>query len=257
MTSREIDDLFAKTLSGDYDDDAPWSAVHALRIVGTREVFDKAAAWCESERPLLRARGADVLAQLGNSGVEHPRNAFPEESYSAVVAMIQKEPDSQPLAAGIHALGHLNNSAGVSLIAAFRSHPSPEVRSSVAFALWCFANEPLSVAALLTLTEDTESDVRDWATFGLAQCDADSLEIRDALVRRLTDSDEDTREEAMSGLAKRKDHRVLPVLLSALEQPHVSYRVIEAADLILDMESEGKRWIKAQYASAVRQRYSV
>ena len=56
--------------------------------------------------------------------------------------------------------------------------------------------------ALLRLTEDTDDDVRDWATFGLdVQGGADSAEIRDALFRKLTDRNADVREEAMAGLA--------------------------------------------------------
>ena len=58
-------------------------------------------------------------------------------------------------------------------------------------------------------------------TFGLGVLgNTDSDEIREALVRRLTDSDEDVREEAMVGLGKRKDQRVLSTLLIALERPN-------------------------------------
>jgi HEAT repeat protein len=54
------------------------------------------------------------------------------------------------------------------------------------------------------------------------------------------DSNEDVREEAMVGLAKRKDRRVLAVLLPALEQPTVTDRVIEAACMMLDMQDGAK-----------------
>jgi hypothetical protein len=62
MTSAEIDGLFEETLVGDYDDELPWKAVSALRRIGTREVFDRAATWCKSGNPMERARGASVLA---------------------------------------------------------------------------------------------------------------------------------------------------------------------------------------------------
>lgn len=75
MTSPSIDELFASTLEGDYDDDAPWEAIRALRKLGTRDVFEIAAAWCKSDDPLKRARGIDVLSQLGKTA-DHPVNCF-------------------------------------------------------------------------------------------------------------------------------------------------------------------------------------
>src|SRR5438045_464296 len=83
MTLAEIDELFVQTLTGEYDDDVPWEAVGKLRNLGTRQVFERAAEWCTSGDPSKRARGADVLAQIGRTA-EHPHNNFPEESYSVV-----------------------------------------------------------------------------------------------------------------------------------------------------------------------------
>jgi trehalose-6-phosphatase len=80
MPTPDIDELFARTLSDDYEDEAAWEAVHTLRRIGTRKVFEKAAEWCESNNPLSRARGAAVLAQLGRT-MEHSENSFPEEAY--------------------------------------------------------------------------------------------------------------------------------------------------------------------------------
>jgi hypothetical protein len=66
----EVQQLFAETLRGDYENDAPWEAVCKLRRLGTREVFDVATVWCSSKDPLMRSRGIDVLAQLGKT-MEH------------------------------------------------------------------------------------------------------------------------------------------------------------------------------------------
>ena len=52
----------------------------------------------------------------------------------------------------------------------------------MAFALGCFPNDPLSAETLLRLTQDTDEDVRDWATFGLGVLgNTDSDEIREVL----------------------------------------------------------------------------
>ena len=257
MTAGDVEELFAKTLQGDYEDDAPWEAISALRRIGTRRVFDQAVTWVQSDDPLRRARGIDVLAQLGKTA-EHPSNSFPEESYAVVTKVLQREGELRPLNSAIAALGHLDDVHAVSLIAAFQSHPSSEIRFSVACALGSFPNDTISVGTLMTLLEDSDADVRDWATFGLGVLgDHDSPELRDALCRKLRDPDQDVREEAMAGLAKRLDTRVLPSLIDALGQPELSGRVIEAAYTLLGMDEDNQEWSSVDYASALRQRFHL
>jgi len=255
MAGTDIDDLFARTLEGDYEDEAPWDAVYALRRIGTQEVFDKAAKWAESAEPLVRARGVDVLAQLGKT-VEHPTNSFPEESYDVVARALQQETDLQPLNSAIAALGHLDDPRAIPLIAAYRSHPDSEIRFTVACALGSYPNDALSVGSLLFLMEDSDHKVRDWVTFGLGVLgDADSDEIRDSLDRKLSDSNVDVREEALIGLAKRHDTRSLATLIDALEQPTMTDRIIEAAYTLLGMDDDRKDWSGQDYANALRERF--
>ena len=127
---------------------------------------------------------------------------FAHEAYVVVTEVLQKERDFLPLSSAISALGHLGDPCAIPLITPFTTHPDARLRFGATFALGCFPDEPASVLALLRLTEDTDDDVRDWATFGLGvQGGADSAEIRDALFRKLTDRNADVREEAMAGLA--------------------------------------------------------
>jgi hypothetical protein len=39
MSPEQIDEFFGQTLTGDYDDESPWAAVHALRREGSRWVI--------------------------------------------------------------------------------------------------------------------------------------------------------------------------------------------------------------------------
>lgn len=255
MTSGPINELFAKTLVGDYEDDAPWQAVHELRRIGSREVFDHAAEWCRSAEPTVRARGVDVLAQIGKTA-DHPSNSFPDESFSLVASVLRDEQEIQPLDSAIAALGHLDNPAGIPLIIQYQSHRDSNVRFSVACALGSFPNDPRSAECLLLLMKDADEEVRDWATFGLGvQGDLDSVEIRDALFDRLSDSNEDVREEAMAGLGKRRDRRVLRSLTAALAETAVSRPVIEAACGMLDMQADREDWSTKDYNSALRERF--
>ena len=252
MKDSTADELFAQTIGGEYDDEAAWEAVRALRRIGSREILDRATEWCRSKNALQRARGADVLAQLGKTA-EHPSNRFPHESYRAISEMLLRETDAEALAAAITALGHLDNEAAIGLVSAHSNHPHADVRYAVAFSLGSFPNEPDSIRTLLKLMEDPDADVRDWATFAVGDLGhASSPEIVDALFRRIDDPDNDVREEAMVGLAKRQDRRMLPALITALESTSVSERVIEAAVEMLALETPPKAWDAQQYAAALK-----
>jgi HEAT repeat protein len=257
MCREQMDEIFAQTLTGDYDDESPWEAIRTLRGIASREVFDCAVEWCTSDNPLKRARGADVLAQLGRT-FEHPSNSFPEECFSAVSALVQREKEPVPLNSASSALGHIGNPQAIPLVVEHRFHPNADVRFGVAFALGNFANDSRAADALVTLMQDADDDVRDWATFGLGvQGDRDSEEIRDALFQRLTDPHRDVREEALAGLAKRKDQRALPTLISALSQPEISDCVLEAAESFLGETKQGIKSSSSDYIAALKTRFSM
>jgi HEAT repeat protein len=257
MGLEQIDEIFAQTLTGDYDDELPWEAVRTLHGIGSRAVFDRASEWCSSENSLKRARGADVLAQLGRT-TDHPRNNFPEECFSVVSTLVQWEKEPLPLLSLIHALGHIGNPLAVPLVIEHRLHPSADVRFSVACALGNFANDSRAADALLALMQDTDEDVRDWATFGLGvQGELDSDEIRDALLQRMTDPNRNVREESLAGLGKRKDRRALPAIVAELNQPEISDCVIEAAESFLGKGEDRHNWRPGDYIATLKKQFSL
>jgi HEAT repeat protein len=257
MTADAIDQVFAKTLIGDYDDDAPWAAVHELQSVGTREVLDKAVAWCRSADPLKRARAADVIGQLGRTS-EDPANAFSEDSFVVIASLIKAEKEPLPLGSAIQALGHIANPRGVEILSRFRNHSDAGVRFAVACALGIFPDHPLALEALVELTRDEDEEVRDWATFGIgALGKSDSPAIRSALIERLDDSYEDARNEAIVGLARLKDERVLPALLTALDQPAVPEIVIEAGLEMLGLSGSAAEWTPTNCAAELRKKFEL
>ena len=236
MPNQDLDALFLRTLARDYESDDAWAAVRDLQKLGTREVFDRAAEWCGLKQPLKRARGADVLAQLGKTA-SHPKTLFVDESYRVLTELLGKESDTLVLNSAIHALGHLDQPAAIVQIVRFASSSEPDIRFAAAFALGCYPNDEQSVSTLLALMKDSDSDVRDWATFGLGVLgDRDSSEIREALLQNLMDADEDVREEAMVGLAKRKDLRALTAVRNTLQETYESPRAMEAACYLLELE---------------------
>lgn len=255
MTTEQLHELFQQTLQGDYEDEAPWDAVSKIRSNGSREVFSIAAEWLKDDNGLKRARAAAILAQLrlpSQVPTDKPEWLFRDEAYPLIVEMLSKENDPMALDSGIAALGHLYNPAAIPIIASYSAHSDENVRFSVACALGHFPNNPEAVSNLLILTHDDDSDVRDWAVFGLGvQGDADSPEIRDALVERIADGDEDVREEALVGLSKRRDLRALPVLRSLLDAPELKVRVAEAASAMLGLPSDPEDWEADDYKRAL------
>jgi len=254
MTSGAIDELFAQTLVGEYDDDAPWKAVHELQTIGTLEVFDKAVEWCGSTDAIKRARGADVIAQLG---ADLPGRAFPEDSFIVIASLMKGEADMRALSSEIHALGHIGNPRAVRMLAPFRSHPNAEIRFALACTLGSFADDPMAIDALVQLTRDEDEDVREWATFGIgALCKVDSPAIREALLARLDDSFEDARQEAIVGLARLKDERVLPALLTGLDEPEPLDVIVEATLDMLGVSEFREEWTGAKCASELRRKFT-
>jgi HEAT repeat protein len=250
MTAAEVEALFARTLVGDYESEAAWDAVRALRTNGSREIFEHGAAWCTSDDPRKRARGACVLCQLRHGTV--PEILFRDESFALLTAMLENEQDPVVLNSIIHGLGHLNNALAIPFILRYLDSPLDSIRFAATFALGCYPNDEPSIKGLLKLSSDPDSEIRDWAVFGFGvQGDADSPEIRDALLRCLNDTNEDVREEAAVGLGKRQDQRVIPALFRMLEDPVLKKRAAEAAAALLGMDQDPPEWTAADYRAAV------
>ncbi len=171
--------------------------------------------------------------------------------------MLERETEIRPLASAIFALSHLDDPSAVPLILKHATHPNADIRFAVAFALGPYANDPRAIQVLLKLTANQDEDVRDWATFGLGVLgNADTVEIRKALVARLSDPNEDAREEAIVALTKRHDPRALPCLIQMLKQPEPSTRVFEAASLMLGMGQDEPELKAAEYITALENRFS-
>ena len=131
--------------------------------------------------------------------------------------MLDSEKDTGVLRSIFTAFGHLHEPAVIGVAPRFVNHPDRNVRFDVVMALTGHDSE-VAVGLMIRLTSDDDSDVRDWATFGLGtQLELDTPEIRDALAARLDDTDEDTRGEAMIGLACRNDQRAIPAILKDLK----------------------------------------
>ena len=209
---------------------AAWDAVGALHWRGTREVLNAARNLCRSDDPFRRARGADILGQLGI-----PDRTFPNECFASLSDLLA-ESDDRVLFSVILALQHLDRIRAAPLVLPFMHHVNDNIRYAVAVALGSIESED-AIEALLALMMDRDGEVRNWATFGLGQqSDADSPTIRTALANRLDDRDEDVRYEAICGLGRRGDDRAIPFLKTLLHDDPDDIFAREAAAKLVGLE---------------------
>ncbi len=172
---RSAGELFAATLEGDYEDDAPWQAVVALQRRGTIEVFELAAEYTRSENAKARARGLDVLAQL-SAGKDESERPYLNRCVSVAIESLK---DSDPLVvhSAAWALAHLSTEEAATALLPLKHHSDPGVRWAVAYGIASHKG-PAPVTTLIELMADSDEDVRDWATFGLGSIStADSPEF--------------------------------------------------------------------------------
>jgi HEAT repeat protein len=231
-STRELVNVVLTSNDEDDADSAYWEAMSVLRRRGTVEVFDTAKALCLSLCPYEQRVGCEILAQLGG-----PEQPFASASFPLVASVIQRTDNLDTLGCALCALGWLGDLRGVDIVLPFVEHPHAWIRYWVTQTLVALDDDPRCITGLIRLTTDASAVVRDWATFGLgSQIDVDTPEIRAALFARVADEDEITRGEALVGLARRKDARVLEPLIRELEHyPDAEYcHSVEAAETLAD-----------------------
>ena len=211
LPDRTIEELLALARA-EWTSDAEWAPhLSALAYRGDEQVLFRAREMAEDEDPRERGIAAFLLGQLGT-----PVRTFPVESAAALEAMAAREQDPGVLEAIAHGFGHLGDPYGLETLLGLSNHGDARVREAAAIALAGRGAAP-AVDALIRLSRDEQSDVRDWATFALGMlASEDSQDLREALVARLDDPDPETRLEAVHGLAIRGDRRAVEPALELL-----------------------------------------
>ena len=216
------------------DSDPEWEErsriVATLQMRGDEETFEMAKNWCASPNATERELAADLLTQFGAGAQKNDGNVrFP--SAHLTVPLLEKlidDPDARVIASAVHGLGWNSASDAVLARPSLAKHSSHRVRFAVACSL-DGAESKAAIDILLALAQDDDDDVRDRANWVLQGSRIDTPEIREVLFGNLSDRQTDTRCEAMVGLARRKDARVIPYIQEELAADSVFYIAIEAA----------------------------
>jgi len=192
-----------------------WENIRELRKRPNKEVYNKAFKLANSKIEKEKIIGIYVLAQLGFN----PRFQQ-EKTVDLYFNLLENEKSSKVISVILSSISHNNenlNEKQISKLIEFKTHKFINVRFQLTLALSCLENEN-AIKTLIELSNDRDSDTRNWATFGIGtQVENDTEEIRIALWNRVTDKDKITRLEAISGLAKRKDRKIKNILKTELE----------------------------------------
>jgi hypothetical protein len=206
-----------------------WNLVCNLHSRSDARLFGICAAWAGDTDPSLRRTAADVLAQLDYDHDKPHRDAS-----EPILDHMLGDTHLPVVASALVALGWLKR-GDVERIVAWAHNDDRRIRRAVVKAL-SGRDEPTAVAMMIVLSRDTDTDVRTWASWGLAiDSHVDTPPVRDALFARMEDTDAQTRLEAIYGLAVRGDRRAVPHVARELRaSADVASMIIEAAGHVPD-----------------------
>lgn len=211
-----------------------WDNIRELRSRANSNIFDACVKLIKSSRPKERIIGIDILAQLGLT----PRPFF-KESRKLFFDILKKENDTKALLSVLYAIGHNNEKLKaneIALLVSFKDNADEGVREGLVSALLSVDNK-LAIEALIHLTNDKVSHIRNWATFGIGtQIERDNKSIREALWSRVDDNNQDTKLEAIVGLAKRKDLRIKEIIKRELLNGEYGTLLFEAIEELKDKD---------------------
>lgn len=226
-----------KSLTGialqNWGSEQSYDAIAQMHGRGSSETLALVQKLSKSKNWRKRALGLTVAAQLREAkawAISEVVEYAVVECQSMLLAGLE-DAHADVLCAAISGLGHRPLASALPKLLQFLAHEDSELRYSLAFTLGHYSDNS-SVDALMLLAKDTDSDVRDWATFSLgSMLEVDNLEMREVLWSNLNDVDENVRGEALVGLASRRDQRIISVLQKCLTTDCRVYE-LEAAEMM-------------------------
>ncbi len=227
------DDKLISRLIHNTTDKTRWENIRILRMRPTEELFQICAELTKSDVPKIRKIGIDILAQLGT-----PPRPFLKETLKLYFELLQVETNPDVLMSLLYSLGHNNtnfNNIQIEKICSFIANENVMIKESLVIALLGI-NNTIAIETLIKFSKDKSSWVRNWAIFGIgSQVTRNNKNIREALWDRINDKHQETKLEAIVGLAIRKDNRVTEVIRNELingEYATLLYEaVLETKDL--------------------------
>lgn len=201
-----------------------WENIHELRMRPSDLLFNRCLQLISSQNEKEKRVGIDILAQLGSG-----HRPYLKETLALYFNLLENEQDELILNQVLFGIGHNNENLTakqIEKICAIYQIGSSLVYEGLIFALG-FIDTPKTIDILIQLSEGRKGSHRDWATFFLAESKKNNKKIRQALWNRVGDRHYNTRLEAIMGLAKRKDQRVIEIIKQEIENPDYGIGIFE------------------------------
>ncbi len=202
--------LFSRLINNK-SDRTYWDNIRELRSRCNEYVFKKSYELAQSNLTKEKIIGIDILAQLGSG-----KRPFQKETLKLYFELLKSEENSEVLMSILYGIGHNNyktlTKSQIEVLAVFKNHKDKFIRQGLVSALSGVDN-PIAIDTQIFLMNDKIASIRDWATFSIGtQIYRNNKKIRNALWERVDDNHQDTKLEAIVGLAKRKDNRVKKII---------------------------------------------
>ncbi|BDD05557.1 hypothetical protein [Aureibacter tunicatorum] len=211
-----------------------WKNIQELRSRATEDIYKQAYILAKSDTEKHQKIGIDILAQLGYS----PR-LRQQETIDLYFELLNSIKSLEVLFSLLFGISHNNdnlNDSQVSQLVRFKNHKDKNIRYSLTHALNGI-NNGKSIQALIELTEDKYAPIRNWATFGLGTLCYDTNEqIIEALQKRTKDKHQETKLEALVGLAERNVTSIKGEIIKELKGGEFGTLLFEAITLLNDKD---------------------
>ena len=211
-----------------------WDNIRELHSRPNQNVFEKAFWFANSKSDKEKIIGIDVLAQLGIDC-----RPYLKETIGLYFELLKREKVPKVLASILYAIGHNNEGLKeeqILQLIEFKNHKNVIVREGLVIALLTIENKKV-IGTLIELMDDEIESIRNWSTFGIgSQLEENNPEIINALWKRVTDINEETKLEAIVGLANRGDLRIKEVIIQELEKGKYGTLLFDAIEKLNDKE---------------------
>ena len=216
-------------------DKSRWETIRILRSRPSQDLFEKCVELINSNDQNKKIVGIKILTQLGI-----PPRPFLKETINIFFNLLKSEKNVDVLFSIFFGISHNNsdlNKEQIDLICSFENTENILIKKSLVAALG-FIEDEKTIDVLIKFSKDKANHIRNWATFYIGQSDFDNENIREALWNRVNDKHQETRMEAITGLAKRKDDRIIEVIKQEIIKDDFGSLLFEAIS-----ETENKDFI--------------
>lgn len=212
---------------------AYWEYISILRSRSSEEVFIKCTELINSDSANHKKIGIDVLAQLGL-----PPRKFLKQTLKIYFHLLKVEENPEILMSVLYGISHNNENLSKSkihLLCSFAKNENKLIKEGLVAAL-IGIEDKLAIETIIKFSSDKINQIRNWATFDLGTLlTIDNEKIRTALWKRVNDKHQETRLEAIIGLANRKDQRINEIIIQELKAGEMGILLLEA---VLEMKSK-------------------